>query len=284
MDIYQNGGSIGLHFDETIYGFSSISNYVSGSMTWIKKKEVQYDNATGIRLCIAPYGTVTKADVIIKTVNPKLVYFEILSHFFSIQGNSCICRDSVIETENVGSNVSIGHHCYICKDVVIEDGVVIRNNVSIECPSHIGMYTVINSGVVIGADGYGYYKNMQGINKKVPHFGGVYISRDCEIGANTCIDRGTIDNTYIGNNVKIDNLCHIAHNVRIMDGAMVVAGSAKLEENAYIAPGTVVRNQLTVGENSLVGMGAVVTKDILKNSVYYMKCETISRKRTGMEL
>ncbi len=83
MDIYQNGGSIGLHFDETIYGFSSISNYVSGSMTWIKKKEVQYDNATGIRLCIAPYGTVTKADVIIKTVNPKLVYFEILSHFLA---------------------------------------------------------------------------------------------------------------------------------------------------------------------------------------------------------
>jgi len=106
----------------------------------------------------------------------------------------------------------------------------------------------------------------------VPHYGGVVIGQNVEIGANTCIDRGTLDDTIIGNNVKIDNLCHIGHNCIIKDNSSIVAlsmlgGSAIIEENSYIAPGVMIKNQLKIGENSLIGIGAVVIKDVEKNKV-----------------
>lgn len=180
--------------------------------------------------------------------------------------------NSVVETNSIGKNVYIGHNCYIGKDVVIGDNVVIKNNVSIEGKVIIGNNAIIHSGVVIGSDGYGYYQDKEGRNIKVPHFGGVIIGENVEIGANTCIDRGTLDNTVIGNNVKIDNLCHIAHNVVIKDNCSVIAlsmlgGSVVLEKDSYIAPGAIIKNQLKIGEKSLVGLGAVVIKDVEKNKV-----------------
>lgn len=136
----------------------------------------------------------------------------------------------------------------------------------------IGCNTIIHSGVVIGTDGFGYFDNEDGLHEKVEHFGGVSIGDNVEIGANTCIDRGTLDDTYIGNNVKIDNLCHIAHNVTIEENSMVIAlsmlgGSSTLKKNVYIAPGVMVMNQVTIGERSLAGMGAVVIKDVQNNKV-----------------
>lgn len=154
----------------------------------------------------------------------------------------------------------------------IGDNVVIKNNVSIEGKVIIGNNTIIHSGVVIGTDGFGYYQNEEGKNIKVPHYGGVVIGEYVEIGANTCIDRGTLDDTVIGNYVKIDNLCHIGHNCVIEDNSSIVAlsmlgGSAEISKNSYIAPGVMIKNQLKIGENSLIGMGAVVTKDVEKNKV-----------------
>ena len=90
---------------------------------------------------------------------------------------------------------------------------------------------------------------------------------DYDIGANTCIDRGTIDDTIIGFNSKIDNLVHIARNVQIGKNVCVVAGvaicgSAKLKDGSYVAPGGIVKNQIEIGQNALVGLGAVATKSV----------------------
>jgi UDP-3-O-[3-hydroxymyristoyl] glucosamine N-acyltransferase len=204
---------------------------------------------------------------IIKCDNPRKTFFEILNRFFTEPPKWEIAPNSIIETQKIGKNVSIGHHCYICEDVIIGDHVIIKNNVIIECPVDIGDNTIIWSGVVIGADGYGYYKKNDGINYKIPHFGGVKIGKNVEIGANACIDRGTLADTIIGNNVKIDNLCHIAHNVQIEDNAMIIAmsmlaGSSIIRENAYIAPGALVINQKTVGKDAFVGLGAVVINNV----------------------
>jgi UDP-3-O-[3-hydroxymyristoyl] glucosamine N-acyltransferase len=204
---------------------------------------------------------------IISCDNPRETFFEILNRFFVFSKKNEIAVDSIVETKAIGKNVSIGHYCYICKDVVIGNNVVLKNNVIIECPAKIGDNTIIWSGVVIGTDGYGYYKKDDGINCKVPHFGGVKIGENVEIGANACIDRGTLVDTIIGNNVKIDNLCHIAHNVRIEDNAMIIAlsmlaGSSVVQENAYIAPGALIINQKTVGKDAFVGLGAVVINNV----------------------
>jgi UDP-3-O-[3-hydroxymyristoyl] glucosamine N-acyltransferase len=90
---------------------------------------------------------------------------------------------------------------------------------------------------------------------KAPHMGRVIIGNDVEIGANTCIDRGTLRDTIVGDNVKIDNLCHIAHNVIIEYNVSIIvlstiAGSVILKENSYIAPSASVINQLTIDKRS----------------------------------
>jgi UDP-3-O-[3-hydroxymyristoyl] glucosamine N-acyltransferase len=211
---------------------------------------------------------------IIRCDNPKETFFEILNRFFVVSKEPEIAPDSIIETQKIGKNVSVGHRCYICEDVIIGDNVSIKSNVIIECPADIGDNTVIWSGVVIGTDGYGYYKKNDGINYKVPHFSGVKIGKNVEIGANTCIDRGTLADTVIGNNVKIDNLCHIAHNVQIEDNVMIaamsmLAGSSIIRENAYIAPGALIINQKTVGKDAFVGLGAVVIDNVPSNKAVF---------------
>lgn len=249
-----------------VIGYSTITNYKENSITWLKSSNYQYKTGK-IRVCIACDNVEVDADTIIYSSNPKMVFFRILKEFFEEKVQSKICSDSVIETKKLGKNVSIGHNCFINKDVVIGDNVVIGNNVQIECPTVIGNEVMIASGVVIGTSGYGYYQDDSGEHKRVPHFGGVMIADNVEIGANTCIDRGTMDDTYIGRNVKIDNLCHIAHNVYIDENSMVIAlsmlaGSCRLGKNTYIAPGSMVKNQITINDNSFVGMGTVVLKDV----------------------
>jgi UDP-3-O-[3-hydroxymyristoyl] glucosamine N-acyltransferase len=267
---YQYNGPPNLQIES----FCALSEPRAHCITWIKNID-NYDfsafNAELKLLLVVNFldGGKYNLDMynIIKCDNPRETFFEILNRFFVIAKNPEIEPDSIVETKIMGKDVSIGHHCYVCKDVIIGNNVTLKNNVIIECPVEIGDNTTIWSGVVIGTDGYGYYKKDNGINYKVPHFGGVRIGKNVEIGANTCIDRGTLADTTIGNNVKIDNLCHIAHNVRIEDNAMVIAmsmlaGSSIIRENAYIAPGALIINQKTVGKDAFVGLGAVVINNV----------------------
>lgn len=205
--------------------------------------------------------------------DPKQVFFSILNHFFNREVmKAYISSNSVVETTSVGGDVYIGHNCYIGPNVEISNNVKIYNNVSIEGKVKIGKNTIIHSGVNIGTDGFGYFKNTEGKYTKVPHFGGVTIGEDVEIGANTCIDKGTMDDTRIGDFVKIGNLCQIAHNVIIEENVMVaslsnIAGSIHLKKHSYIAPSVTIMNQVSIGENSLIGLGAVVLKDVEDNVV-----------------
>jgi len=262
-----------------VEGFCPLSELKPGSITWIKDI-AKFDLTTVADpnvLLFVTGKTTFDHDVsgynLIITDNPKVIYFEILNRFFvQPYRASGIAPTSVIETKKIGSNVSIGHNCYICEDVKIGDNVTIKNNVVIECPTRIGNDCYIESGVIIGTSGYGYYTGDENRPKKVPDFGGVIIGNRVSIGANTCIARGTLSDTIIGDDVKIDNLCHIAHNVRIGTRSYIIAlsmlgGSCIVEEDAYIAPGAMIMNQTTIGRKSLVGMGAVVTKSIEENKV-----------------
>lgn len=256
-----------------IRGFSSLDNYKPGTVTWVKSKEkAEGKDFSKVALVVVQEGIDVAALNVIKCENSKGAFFGMLSHFWCDKQQPDIASTAVIETERIGSGVSIGHYSFICKNVEIGDHVIIENNVHIQCPCKIGEGTHIWSGVVIGTDGFGYYDLENGGHDKVPHFGGVAIGRNVEIGANTCIDRGTLDDTRIGDGVKIDNLCHIGHNVQIGKNTMVIAlsmlgGSSVLEENVYCAPGVMVMNQARMERNSMAGMGAVVTKDVPENQV-----------------
>ncbi len=262
-----------------INGYCPINMLKDNCITWIRdvtnynmSKLDDYENL--LVICNDTKIENTSKVSYIFTADPHSVFFSLIDKFFCKQQDNkpFISSNAVVETEKIGENVRIGHYCYIGKDVVIDDNVEIRNNVMIEGKVRIGRNTIIHSGAVIGMEGYGYYDDINGNHSRVPHLGGVIIGNNVEIGSNTCIARGCLGDTIISDDVKIDNLCHIAHNVIIGKRSKIIAltmlaGSSVIGEDVWVAPCSAVKNQVTVGNNSLVGMGAVVTKDVEPNVV-----------------
>jgi len=275
-----------------IKGFCPVSGVKPGSITWIRNLEL-FDlsllkSASNLLIITdkLPDDFETDGFGFIIVEDPKAVYFEVLKRFFPPVSNSpSIASSAVIETKKIGDNVSIGHNCYICKDVTIGDNVIIKHNVIIECPTVIGDDCIIESGVVIGPIGYGYYTLKDKQPRKVPDYGGVKIGDRVSIGANTCIVRGTLSDTLVEDDVKIDNLCHIAHNARIgarsyIIALSMVAGSTVIEEDVYIAPGAIIMDNITVGSNSMVGMGSVVAKSVDPNKIIVTAPARIVKENT----
>lgn len=249
---------------------SSLQELEEHSICWIKKRKNLTEEIhnrlknTNDIIVVAPFY-VDGADCII-TDYPKGVFFSILNNFFSSDFERTISSDARIYTDKIGENVHIGDNCYIGKDVVIGDNTIIHPNVSVICPCSIGHDCEIYPGVVIGADGYGYYFD-EDIPYREKHFRGVRIGNYVDIGSNTCIDRGLITDTVIKDNVKIDNLCHISHNVIIEDNCLVIVGtiicgSAHIKKNSYLSPGSVVLNQVVVEENSKVGANSLAVNRV----------------------
>lgn len=256
-----------------IENFCSLNNLKNNSVFWVKKAQnyeaSRLSDYQNMLMVINTSERLTNMNYI-NCENPKRVFFSILDNFWSDKRKSKIETTSVVETDKIGQNIYVGHHCYINKDVIIGNNVTFMHNVAIVCPTIIKDNTIIHSGVIIGTDGFGYYQDEEGWNHKVMHYGGVQIGADVEIGANTCIDRGTIDDTVIGDNTKIDDSCIIGHNSQIGRNVMIVGktaigGSTIVRDNAYVAPSSVIMNQLEVGEGAYVGMGSIVLKDIKKD-------------------
>jgi len=178
-----------------------------------------------------------------------------------IEGKAKIGRGVVI-----GNHVSIGACARIGSDTVIENNAVVYPN------SVLGKRCHLSSGVVIGASGFGYAPDGDRW-EKIEHFGHVEIGDDVDIGANTTIDRGTLDNTVIGNRVKLDNHVHIAHNVRIGDdtvmaGCAAVAGSTRIGKRCKLGGRSTVLGHLEVADDVTVYSQSLVTSSIPRPGGY----------------
>lgn len=198
---------------------------------------------------------------------------------------------AVIEpTAKIGKDVAIGPQVYVADNAVIEDGVQLGAGVSIGQNSVIGAYTklypkvvvyhdvsigsycLIQSGAVIGSDGFGY-ANEKGTWIKIPQTGHVKIGSRVEIGSNTCIDRGAIDDTVIEDNVIIDNLCQIAHNVKIgcgtaIAGAAVIAGSVTIGRYCIIGGTAVINGHISICDQVTLTGNTVVMRSIEQKGIY----------------
>ncbi len=166
----------------------------------------------------------------------------------------------------VGAGTVIGQGAEIGADSRLWANVTVYHNVI------IGKNCLIHSGAVIGSDGFGF-ANKAGNWLKIPQTGTVKIGDSCEIGANTTIDRGAIDDTVIGDNVIIDNQCQIAHNVHIGDhsalaGATIVAGSTKIGRYCIFGGGAVVNGHIEICDGAQVTGMAMVMKPITEKGVY----------------
>ncbi|MCR5590958.1 MAG: hypothetical protein K6F73_05440 [Lachnospiraceae bacterium] len=262
--------------DIELGGFSSLANYKSGCITWIKKEE-KYDEAgrpKDITAAIVQKGCAVDFDNAIIADDSKKVFFGILHEFWGSDAQpGSIGKGTVIADEaTVDPTAVIGCNCTITGEAVIGAGTVIENNVVIEGRVRIGKGCNIHSGTVIGPDGFGFTYDDDCTMHKVEHFGGVVIGDDVEIGACTVIERGTIDDTVIGSGTKIGNLVHIGHNVQVGNKVSIVCGnlvcgSSRIEDGAYIAPGGMVRNQITVKERGFVGLGALAVSTVEEDTV-----------------
>jgi UDP-3-O-[3-hydroxymyristoyl] glucosamine N-acyltransferase len=255
----------------TVEGYSPLSNPLSRTVTWIKRI-----SAFDLGLLQGYEGLLVIADArppdlgvlsVISAKDPKAAFFAVLSHWFSHKEEPTIAPTATVLSDRVDGSVSIGFGSFVGKDVSIGRGTIIRNNVVIEGRVTIGEDCIIGSGTVIGSDGFGYYHDSDGIPRRVPHFGGVRIGSRVEFGANDTVSRGTLADTVIDDDSKFDNLVHIAHNDHIGRRCLVtamaeVSGSVTLEDDVYVAPCASIDSQLRVGKRSLVGIGAVVTKDV----------------------
>ncbi|WP_409309621.1 UDP-3-O-(3-hydroxymyristoyl)glucosamine N-acyltransferase [Pectobacterium sp. B1J-3] len=184
-----------------------------------------------------------------------------------------IGANSVIESgAQLGDGVIIGPGCFVGKNARLGAGTRLWANVTIYHNVELGEQCLIQSGAVIGSDGFGY-ANDRGNWVKIPQLGTVRIGDRVEIGASTTIDRGALDDTIIGNGVIIDNQCQIAHNVVIGDntavaGGVIMAGSLKIGRYCMIGGASVINGHMEICDKvTVTGMGMVM-RPITEPGVY----------------
>lgn len=179
---------------------------------------------------------------------------------------------SIGEDAIIGEHVRIGPGCHIGAGSEIGDGTRLAARVTVYEACRIGARGIVHSGVVIGADGFGFAPE-GGAWLKIPQTGRVLIGDDVEIGANTTIDRGALDDTIIGNGVKLDNQIQVGHNVVIGDhcvmaGCVGIAGSARIGKGCMVGGGAIILGHLEVAERCTISAMTLITKSITEPGTY----------------
>jgi UDP-3-O-[3-hydroxymyristoyl] glucosamine N-acyltransferase len=224
--------------------------------------------------------------------NPYLAFAKVLAFFSQkpyqpkgIDPNAWISPTAQLGQEiSIYPFVSIGDRCRIGDRVTLYPGVfvgedssigeesILYPNVSIYPGTAIGKRVILHSGVVIGADGFGYVKDGKK-NVKIPQIGRVEIGDDVEMGPNTTVDRATLGKTVIRRGVKIDNLVQVAHNVVVGEDSILVAqvgiaGSTKIGSNVTLGGQVGVAGHVEIGDNVMVGAQSGVPSDLAANQAY----------------
>ena len=264
----------GVYHDKTIDNLADVRHVNKTTLDWIKDSEDSQrlaENSLADVMLVSPNVVYNdemkrKGKILIHVAKPKMALAKVGNCFFIDRKMAGIHPTAIVSSDAViGKDVYIGPYSVIGA-VVVGDGCEIEANVRIYDDVKIGNECRIKAGAVIGGEGFGFEKDGNGNRFRFPQIGGVVIGDHVEIGANTCIDRGALSDTVIGDYTKINNLCHIAHNNQIgrnviITGCVNISGSNIIEDNVWIAPNASIRGYVHLGEGCLVGMGAVVVKD-----------------------
>ncbi|MDH5358509.1 MAG: UDP-3-O-(3-hydroxymyristoyl)glucosamine N-acyltransferase [Gammaproteobacteria bacterium] len=232
-----------------------------------------------------PHHAIVVNDPYVAFAKAARLFNPVKQHQPGIHISASVSPASIIHpTVSIAAQVVIEDGVELAEDVVIGPGCILQQGVKVGkgsrlianvtvCDSvQIGQDVIIHPGVVIGADGFGI-ANDKGTWIKVPQIGSVIIGDDVEVGANTTIDRGALENTVIGNGVKLDNQIQIAHNVIIGDhtviaGCVGIAGSTQIGKHCVIGGGVGISGHISITDGvQLTGM-TMVTKSITKPGIY----------------
>ena len=185
-----------------------------------------------------------------------------------VGANAVVDADAVL-----GAGSVIEALCYVGRECVIGANVHIHPGSRVLNKTRIGDRTILHAGCVIGSDGFGFAPDAQGTRHKVPQVGIVEIGADCEIGANTTIDRATLGVTKVGSGTKLDNLVQIAHNVELGDNCVMasqsgIAGSSRLGDQVVMGAQSGLSGHVAVCDNTILAARAGVISDIKKPGVF----------------
>ncbi|WP_294666688.1 DapH/DapD/GlmU-related protein [uncultured Fusobacterium sp.] len=201
---------------------------------------------------------------IIVCINPKKIFFEL--HNFLVEKNfyKKSFKSKISKNSRIAKNVIIPEN-----NVIIEDNVVIESGTTIKEHVILKKNSIIRSNCVIGDQAFEFYKDENEI-LGIKCIGNVILDENTEIQSGTIIERGVFSSTYVGKNVKIDNLIHIGHDVKIGNNTFIIAGTVvggrtRIGKNCYLSINSSIRNGLKIGNDVTVNMGAVVTKDVNDN-------------------
>jgi UDP-3-O-[3-hydroxymyristoyl] glucosamine N-acyltransferase len=241
--------------------------FVEGSVSDISS------NASCLLVPAFPEGS---AGACIKVPNPKLAFARIAAVLHPAKKRTAKIHDSAVIAETaligkdvfigaftcVGDRSEIGDRTQLRAGAKVGDGVtigkdcVLHPNVFVEDGCMLGDGVVLHAGVVLGADGFGYVRDTDGY-VKFPQIGTVVIENDVEIGANSCVDRGALGETRIGEGTKIDNLVQIAHNVQI-GKRVIIAAQTGISGSTVIEDDCVIGGQVGMGDHARIQSGAVI--------------------------
>ena len=280
--------------DCLIESIAEISSALSGEIAFISNpRYVEYLSVTrASALIIKPEFLDVCPVPALVTDNPRLVYAKVANLLYPPKKSEPGISTSAIVAESanvdktatiaagvfvsagarIGAGSQIEAGCVIEDDVVIGSNTRINANVTIGYGCEIGDNCIIHSGVVLGADGFGFVKDGEGY-LKIPQIGSVHIGNNVEIGANTTIDRGALENTIIGNGVKLDNQIQIAHGVSIGDNTVIsaataIAGSTHIGSGCLIGGLVGIVEHLTITDNVMITGRTMVTRSITQSGSY----------------
>lgn len=242
-------------------------------------------------LIVPPHMEIAHKPFIV-TEDPRLAFSKVLALFArDLKPQPGVHPTAVVEeSASLGADVSIGAQCYIGHGAIIGDRTVIHplafvsHEVSIgeDCEvfpqtylgprTQVGSRVLIHAGAAVGADGFGFLTTDEG-HQKIPQIGNVIIDDDVEIGANSTVDRATVNATRIGAGTKIDDLVHVAHNVVVgrnclLCGQVGIAGSSSVGDNVIMGGQVGVKDHVRIGDNVILGGQAGAIGDINEPGIY----------------
>ena len=279
-----------------VFTLSKIEEGIRGSLTFLSNpKYTPFIYSTDATITIVNNDFVAEKEInttLIKVDNAYAAFSTLLEHYNNIKNNkigvespvsiaeSAIIGDDVYvgaftsigENVRIGNNVKIYPNCFIGDNVTIGDHTTIFAGTKIYSDCSIGSYCNIDASVILGADGFGFSPDENGVYSKVPQIGNVIIEDHVDIGASTTIDRATLGSTIIKKGVKLDNQIQIAHNVVIGEHTVIaaqtgIAGSTKIGKHCQIGGQVGIVGHVTIGNHVKIQAQSGISKNIADNEV-----------------
>ena len=280
--------------DVEVSGVASLPNADSGSLTFLSNAayKPQLSSTKAAAVILRPADAAESPVAALLHADPYACYarmaavlhpppaFEpgnhasvVVDSTATVSASACLAPNVVVgERSVIGENVYVGPGTVIGPDCVVDDDCRFIANATLARATRIGKRGIFHPGVVLGSDGFGQAMTPEGW-VKVPQVGGVVVGDDVEIGANTAVDCGAVGDTVIEDGVRIDNMCHIAHNVRIgahtaLAGMVGIAGSTTIGKRCMFGGTSRAVGHITICDDVVVMGASVMTKSIAEPGVY----------------